>query len=94
MRGAALRIGDRRRGVLLREQRTHEAVLDSGVVGRELERLLEDGGGFVVRAAPQEHASDQAVLHHGLFRLVGAPVEVGQADLDLQVVGIDRAIFL
>ncbi len=86
------RLEDRHRGVgvVLREQRAHQALLRLHVVGRELEGLLENLCGLVVRAALQQHVSDQAVLHDGLVLLVGAAVEVREAHLDAHVGRVDR----
>ena len=77
-------------GVLLGKQRTDEVLLGVDVVGRELERLLEDLRGLVVGAALQEHVADEAVLHDGLLLLVGGTEKVRQPHLDAQVGGVDR----
>ncbi len=76
-------------GVVLGEQGAHEVLLRLDVVGRELQRLLEDLRRLVVRPALEQHVPDQAVLHDGLILLVRGTVEVRQAHLDAHVVGID-----
>ena len=88
--GRGLQDGHGRVRVVLGEQRPDEVLLRLDVVGRELEGLLEDLRGLVVRSALQQHRADQAVLHHGLVLLVGGAVEVREADLDAHVGRVDR----
>ncbi len=88
--GSGLQDGHGRIGVVLGEKRADEVLLRLDVVGRELQGLLKDLGGFVVRPPLEEHVADQAVLHDGLVLLVGGAVQVGQADLNLYVRRIDR----
>jgi hypothetical protein len=75
--------------VLLRDERPDQVALDAGVGGRQLERLLKHRGGLVVRAAPEQHRAEQNVLHERPVDLVARAVEVGEADLNPQVVRVD-----
>ena len=75
--------------VVLGEEGPDQVLLRIDVVGGELEGLLENLRGLVVRPPLQEHRADQAVLHHGLVLLIRGAVEVREADLNAHVGRVD-----